>query len=144
MTNDHACQSRPERQLTVELASRPEDQVAAYIAAFNTGLVEELDQVYEEDAVVVPRPGHPANGMDRRAVNQHLLSLGLPIEASTRHLYVVGEVALLVVDWSIRGRALDGREVNLEGTATDVARRGADGKWRYVIDNPFGAALEPR
>ncbi|MGW4131104.1 hypothetical protein [Amycolatopsis japonica] len=25
-------------------------------------------------------------------------------------------------------------------TATDVAKRGEDGLWRYVIDNPFGIA----
>jgi hypothetical protein len=35
-------------------------------------------------------------------------------------------VALLAVDWEI------------DGTAVDVARRGPDGGWRYVIDNPFG------
>ncbi|MFE6165805.1 hypothetical protein ACFQ7F_43675 [Streptomyces sp. NPDC056486] len=28
----------------------------------------------------------------------------------------------------------------VRSTATDVARRGADGHWRYVIDSPFGAA----
>jgi hypothetical protein len=29
-------------------------------------------------------------------------------------------------------------ELDDEGTATDVARQGSDGYWRYVIDNPFG------
>jgi ketosteroid isomerase-like protein len=52
----------------------------------------------------------------------------------------VDDLALLVVAWSIRGTTRDGREVNLMGTASDVVRRGADGKWRYVIDNPFGTA----
>lgn len=33
-----------------------------------------------------------------------------------------------------------GPEPGLSPTATDVARRGADGYWRYVIDSPFGAA----
>ncbi|GAB3144667.1 hypothetical protein GCM10027290_23430 [Micromonospora sonneratiae] len=27
--------------------------------------------------------------------------------------------------------------------ATDVGRRGTDGRWRYVIDNPFGVAQLP-
>ncbi len=30
--------------------------------------------------------------------------------------------------------------MHVEGTATDVARGGLDGVWRYVIDNPFGVA----
>ncbi len=36
--------------------------------------------------------------------------------------------------------AADGNRTHVDGTATDVARRGADGCWRYVIDNPFGIA----
>ena len=78
--------------------------------------------------------------MARVAANRHLLSFGLPIDATTRHIYVVDDIALLIVDWSIHGTGPDGDEIHFEGTATDVARRGEDGKWRYVIDNPFGIA----
>ncbi|MFJ3969784.1 hypothetical protein ACIPYR_16745 [Streptomyces parvus] len=31
----------------------------------------------------------------------------------------------------------------IAGTATDVARRGPDGLWRYVVDNPFGTTEDP-
>jgi ketosteroid isomerase-like protein len=57
--------------------------------------------------------------------------------ARTRHVYVAGDVVLLIVDWSIQGTSRQGYPVDLHGTATDVARRGTDGSWRYVIDNPF-------
>jgi ketosteroid isomerase-like protein len=140
MTHDHRRAPRSEHEQSVELADEPGDHVAAYVAAFNTGSIDKLEMLYEDHSVVVPRPGHPATGADRRTVNQHLLSFGLPISATTRHLYVVDDLALLVVAWSIRGTTRDGREVNLMGTASDVVRRGADGKWRYVIDNPFGTA----
>jgi ketosteroid isomerase-like protein len=40
----------------------------------------------------------------------------------------------------MRGTAPDGTPLELNGTATDVTRRGADGVWRYVIDNPSGTA----
>ncbi len=40
----------------------------------------------------------------------------------------------------MRGTARDGSRVDLSGTATDVVRRGTDGRWRYVIDNPHGTA----
>jgi ketosteroid isomerase-like protein len=36
----------------------------------------------------------------------------------------------------------DGEHVHVDGTATDVARRGPDGLWRYVIDNPFGTVVD--
>ena len=58
MTNDHAHDSR------VSLADDPNDHVAAYIAAFNTGSAEALDEVYEANAVVFPRPGHPMAGSE--------------------------------------------------------------------------------
>ncbi len=54
-----------------------------------------------------------------------------------RHTYTADEIALLVVDWTITGTCPDGSPVDLAGTATDVARRGSDGYWRYLIDNPF-------
>lgn len=41
---------------------------------------------------------------------------------------------------TLEGTGPDGAAVRLAGTATDVARRGPDGLWRYVIDNPFGTS----
>jgi len=46
-------------------------------------------------------------------------------------------------DFVIDGVAAHGGRVHIEGTATDVARRGPDGYWRYAIDNPFGVAGPP-
>ncbi|MFC4565795.1 YybH family protein [Nocardiopsis mangrovi] len=134
MTNTHDDPSQPAP------ADDPALHVAGYRAAFNSGDLAALDRTYEDRGVLVPRPGHPVSGDGRTAATAHLLSLGLPIEATTRHAYVADDIALLIVDWSIRGTAPDGREVGLAGTAADVARRGPDGHWRYVIDNPFGTA----
>jgi hypothetical protein len=46
----------------------------------------------------------------------------------------------IVLDWSIAGTA-DGEHVNLEGAASDVVRRGADGFWRCLIDKNQGTAV---
>ena len=48
-----------------------------------------------------------------------------------------GDIALLISDWSLKGKGADGSDVNISGTTADVARRGREG-WKYVIDNPFG------
>jgi ketosteroid isomerase-like protein len=124
----------------VRLADDPTDHVGAYCATFATRSGELLDHHYEAGAVLVPRPGHPVTGAQRVAAHNHLLGFGVPINARTRHLYVADDIALLIVDWTIRGTGTDGRPVDLGGTAADVARRGSDGRWRYVIDNPFGTA----
>ncbi|RBQ14900.1 DUF4440 domain-containing protein [Spongiactinospora rosea] len=115
--------------------------LAAYVTAFNAGDAQAVDQVYEEASVVVPSPGVPMTGPARAAATAHLLSWGLPIEAALRHVYVCGDIALLIVDWAIRGTAPDGTAVDLSGTSTDVVRQGPDGRWCYVIDNPFGTAM---
>jgi len=117
----------------------PHALVAAYEAAFAAGSASLLDRCYEPDAVLIPSPGTPLTGAEQRiAAHEHLLGFGLPITVTTRHVYVAGDVALLIVDWSMEGTSRQGFPVKLSGTAADVARRGADGAWRYAIDNPFG------
>ncbi|GGW87448.1 hypothetical protein GCM10010297_05680 [Streptomyces malachitofuscus] len=120
------------------LADRPEDVPAVFAERFNSGDAAALAQVYEDAAVLVPRPGAPATGSDLHAANSRLQKLGVPIAVVPRHVYRSGDVALLIVDWVIDGTSREGQAVHVEGTATDIARRGPDGRWRYVIDNPFG------
>ncbi|MFJ6759390.1 MULTISPECIES: YybH family protein [unclassified Streptomyces] len=125
---------------TVVLTTDPRQHPAVFAAAFNTGDPAAVAQVYEPDAVFVPRPGTPLTGTALASATAEFLALGLPIDVSPRHAYTAGDLALLVVDWRIEGTGPDGAAVRLAGTATDVARRGPDGLWRYVIDNPFGTS----
>src|SRR3712207_3591797 len=118
--------------------------VSAYESAFASGSAAALDRCYEPGAVLVPQPGTPLAGAAQRIrAHEHLLGFGLPMSVSVRHVYESGDLALLIVDWSMKGPSRHGFPVDLSGTATDVARRGDDGVWRYVIDNPFGVAPPP-
>ncbi|MCK7626972.1 DUF4440 domain-containing protein [Streptomyces sp. RS10V-4] len=99
-----------------------------------------MARVCEPGAVFVPEPGRALRGAEGDRAQSAFQGLGVPISVTPRHTYVAGDLALLIVDWVIDGTGPDGARVHLEGTATDVARRGADGCWRYVIDNPFGTA----
>lgn len=119
---------------TSPLPTRPEDVPAAFAARFNSGDPDAVRALYEERAAFVPERGEAVHGSaEIAAANAPFLALGLPISVTPRHVHVAGDIALLVVDWEIG----DG---TVRSTATDVARRGADGYWRYVIDSPFGAA----
>ncbi len=109
---------------------------AAFAQRFNSGDADAVQEMYAPDAVFVPRGGAPATTPDAiRRANAGFLGLGLPITVRPRQVQVAGDTALLVVDWELDGE-VDGARVR--GTATDVARRGGDGRWRYVIDSPFG------
>jgi uncharacterized protein (TIGR02246 family) len=122
----------------------PEDLVTAFVAAFNSGSADAVDALYEDTGVVIPVPGQPLSGAARLAANGHLVSFGLPIAVEIQQVYEVGDIALLIVNWSIDGTTAQSVEVHLTATATDVARRGSDGRWRYVIDNPFGVGAMRR
>ncbi|WP_410600548.1 YybH family protein [Amycolatopsis sp. lyj-90] len=115
---------------SVPLTADPAEHPFVFQAAFNTGSAEILDTIYEPDAVFVRRDGVQVTGAERRAANGMILALGQPVTVTPRQVRVAGDLALLIVDWVIEG--------HLAATATDVARRGEDGLWRYVIDNPFG------
>ncbi len=112
------------------LATEPEGVVASLLERFNSG------------AVFIARDGRTVT--DRTEIAAELerdLSLGLPLGAKARHVFVAGDIAQIVVDWSIDGTGPDGEHVHLEGSASDIAHRGADGLWRYVIDNALGTAV---
>jgi hypothetical protein len=47
--------------------------------------------------VLIPRPGFPVTGPERSAANAYLLDRGLPMDARLRHVYVAGDIALLIV-----------------------------------------------
>ncbi|GAA2209663.1 hypothetical protein GCM10009850_051220 [Nonomuraea monospora] len=121
-----------------ELAERPQDVPAVFAERFNSGDPAAVAEVYEGGAVFVPDPGRPLTGAEAHAANVVFMRLGVPITVRPRHVYTTGDLALLIVDWTIEGTTRAGEQVRIEGTATDVARRGEDGRWRYAIDNPFG------
>ncbi|OOC54993.1 MULTISPECIES: YybH family protein [Nocardiopsis] len=125
--------------LTTEAAQHPH----VFASAFDSGDPDQVERVYEEDGVLVLEPGNPLTGAARREANAGLMGLGVPVRVTPRHVHVADDIALLIVDRAVRGAGDDGREVDIRGTATDVARRGADGLWRYVVDNPFGTAEPP-
>jgi ketosteroid isomerase-like protein len=125
-----------------QLARRPQDVPMVFAERFNSGDAEALAEVYEPGAVFVPEPGSPLTGQQARAANERNMRLGVPITVRPRHVYPAGDIALLIVDWVIDGTDPAGRPVHIQGTATDVARRGPDGYWRYAVDNPFGVRAE--
>ncbi len=115
----------------------PTDLHAAWAARFDAGDVEGMLALAEPGSVFAPQPGVVVDGEAYRGALAGFVALGLPIRLTMRRAIAHDDVALLVYDWTISGRAADGTDVDLAGTTADVARRGPDG-WRFVIDNPFG------
>ncbi|MFG2819404.1 YybH family protein [Kitasatospora sp. NPDC048365] len=115
----------------------PAELPYVFADAFNSGDLAAIDRLFEIDALFVTEPGRTVRGEERLKANARFLALGVPIKLTLRHSYVTGDLALLIGDYLIEGDGPQG-PIRLEGSATDVARRGPDGRWRYAIDNPSG------
>ncbi|KMO66971.1 YybH family protein [Mycolicibacterium chlorophenolicum] len=108
--------------------------------AFNAGDLRLLMTMYEPDAVVVPNPGaEPVQGHDAiEAVIRKFLAMGGQLRTTPRPWIIRGDIALSSMDYVMDGgHDEDGNPVDLRGITTEVARRQADGTWKYVIDQPF-------
>jgi ketosteroid isomerase-like protein len=124
------------------LATEPEGVVPSLVERFNSGKVSAMLAHFEPGAVLVARDGRAVTDPTEIAAQlERDMSFGLPLEAKARHVFVAGDIAQIVVDWSIDGTGPDGEHVHLGGSASDVVRRGADGRWRYLIDNALGTAV---
>ncbi len=49
-----------------------------------------------------------------------------------------GDTALIIVDWNLEATLPDGTRISPTGTTTAVARRAADGSWRFAVLNCQG------
>lgn len=124
------------------LPTEPEGVIPSLIERFNSGKVSAMMGLYPPEAVVIAKDGRTVTDhTEIAAAFERDLSHGLPLVAKVRHVFVNGDIAQIVVDWSVDGKGRDGEQVHLEGTAADIVRRGADGCWQYLIDNPQGTAV---
>ncbi|MGK5638855.1 YybH family protein [Streptomyces sp. URMC 126] len=114
------------------------DLPRVFAAAFNARDAALVDALFEPEALHVRRPGEAVAGARRRAALPEVVRRRIPISVTLRQVYEVGDTALLINDFVHDGVGPDGVRVRVEGTATDVARRGPDGRWRYLISNPSG------
>ena len=124
------------------LPTEPEGVIPSLIERFNSGKVEAMMALYAPEAVFIAKDGRTITDRTEIAAQfKRDMSLGLPLKANVRHVFVGDDTAQIVVDWSIDGKGPNGEDVHLGGSASYIVRRGADGFWRYIIDNNQGTAV---
>ena len=119
---------------------QPGDLIPAFAAAYQTGRVEGLLELFEPDAMAVGKDGAEHRGHDAIARElAGLVALGGAMTSINRYTIVQGEIALLSADWKVESQDANGAPLVVSGRSAEVARRQADGRWLYIVDHPFGA-----
>ncbi|MFC4957621.1 alpha/beta fold hydrolase [Streptomyces mauvecolor] len=111
----------------------------AFQDALNAHDADGVLALYGEGAVMRTVAGEVVRGgAALRAEVEGMIAAGPCIANSVRHVVVGEDAALVVVDWSLSLAGAGGERVGTCGTAVNVAARGKDGTWRFVILNPGG------
>lgn len=122
-------------------ASTPEELHVYWVNGINAGDLEGVTELYEQEAAFIVRPGQVVVGRTAiRDATAALIALTPRATLEVLQSIVTGDLALLISRWQLTGTDADGNPVDVIGQTSDVARRQADGTWRFVIDNPWGDA----
>jgi uncharacterized protein (TIGR02246 family) len=124
------------------LPMKPEDVIPSLVERFNARDLDAFLELYSPEAVFVANDGRVITDRNEfAAIFKHDMNLGAPLKAKVRHVFVGGDTAQIILDWSIDGKDAAGKPMHLHGSASDIMRRGPDGVWRYIIDNNQGTAV---
>jgi uncharacterized protein (TIGR02246 family) len=125
-------------------AQQPADVNRLIAEALTKGDREAALSLYEAEAAFVPQPGQVVSGTAAiAAALDGFLALKPTLDIQVEQVIEAGDIALLRSTWTLTGTGPDGQPLSMGGAATDVVRRQADGTWRYVIDQPWGASQSP-
>jgi len=122
-------------------AHTPDELIHQYSAAFNSGDVDAVLDFYEPGASLVGGPGQVATGTDAlRQALQGFMALKPTLTMNVLPAIVVGELALTGSRWTLTGTDPSSGPISMNGVSAEIARRQSDGRWLFVVDNPFAGS----
>ena len=111
----------------------PADMSATFAKLFNARDKAGLVALYDENAVLTIDGAETARGHAAiAAMMAPMFESPLKIAARCSTCHENGDTAIVRTDWILT--APDGSTA-MQGGSAEVLRRGADGRWRFVIDD---------
>ena len=119
--------------------------IAAADDAINREDFDALMDFYTDDATLVVVPGRAANGKEEirkafMAIAEHFQHT-LYVTQGDMIVIEAGDTALVIAQTNVRANMKSAAPTMESRNATYVFKLGADGQWRCIIDNSYGAAL---
>jgi uncharacterized protein (TIGR02246 family) len=114
----------------------PDMMAKAFAERFNARDEAELLALFGSDAVFTFDGVEKAVGLEQiKGALAGFLASPLKLRGSYTSVHTVGDTALCRMKWDL----LDPTDaVNSSGVSAEVLRKGADGKWRFEIDDATG------
>jgi len=124
------------------VGTTPAETIRLADEAFNRGDLDTFLSYYENDAVIQFEPAKPVIGMRELRLRFEELMPLKPIATQERiHMIECGDLALATTRWNVSFVNPDGTSISRGGEGTSILRRSADGGWRVIVENPWGARV---
>jgi ketosteroid isomerase-like protein len=130
-------------EVSMPKASTPQDTSRLIGEAITSGDMDAALSLYEPDATfAMPTAfgqGSVTGHDGLREAFSGFLALNPKLTVNAEKTLVSGDTALVIGNWTLKGRGADGNDIDASGRYADVVRRQPDGGWLFVIDNPNGS-----
>ena len=123
----------------------PDHLPFAYADALNAGDADAVLALFHQDATMRTFTGEVLTDREAlRAETANSIAAQARLTNKPRFTQIGGDTALIIVDWNLEATLPDGTRISPTGTTTAVARRAADGSWRFAVLNCQGTVGSPQ
>ena len=120
----------------MNLPTRAEDAHKTLAAAFNTGDVQTVLNMYDFNGIIVPEPNKAVSGRaEFEEAIKAILAIKGKMEIKTVYCLETNGLAVGRSEWNIT----DGDEVKISSKGIELMKQQPDGTWKILIDHAFGA-----
>jgi ketosteroid isomerase-like protein len=119
-------------------AASPDLTAGMFVERFNAGDAAGMVLLYEDDAVFTYDGEDKAVGRAQiEAALAGFQMARLKMRGSTVSLYVSGDLAMTRMKWELVDAS---GAIQSSGISCEVQKRGADGLWRFLVDDATGGS----